>query len=118
MQLCIRRPVPIPVSYTQLYRDDWTLDGYAGDADAGSNDAAGQVADAAPHFTSAQIKSIYEKLSNAYDDFSLQKLTYEEVRDAYFDGVDGTLDYEGNATTCLLYTSQCSFFCKGRRRRW
>lgn len=89
----------IPPGYGQLYRDDWTLDGYAGDADAGSNDAAGQVADAAPHFTSAQIKSIYEKLSNAYDDFSLQKLTYEEVRDAYFDGVDGTLDYEGNATT-------------------
>jgi len=67
------------------------LDGYAGDVDSGT---AEQGADAAPHFTSANLKSIYEELSNAYDDFSLKDLSYEEVRDEYFDGVDGELDYE------------------------
>lgn len=81
----------VPPGYGELYRDDWTLDGYAGDVDSGT---AEQGADAAPHFTSANLKSIYEELSNAYDDFSLKDLSYEEVRDEYFDGVDGELDYE------------------------
>ncbi len=43
-------------------------------------------------FTADELHAIYESVSEAFNKRELGDLTYEEVRDKFFDGVDGELD--------------------------
>ncbi|MGI5849514.1 MAG: hypothetical protein ACOX8Q_05555 [Christensenellales bacterium] len=88
----------VPPGYG-MYKDEQSLGGDTADPDTGGGDATGEAEDAAPHFTYAELKGIYNKLSQAYDDFSLKDLKYDEVCDKYFDGIAGILDLEGNTLT-------------------
>ena len=54
-------------------------------AELGPEGSGGKVS---PVFTGAELRVIYDSLPVSAD------LTYEEVRDQYFDGVEGVLDFE------------------------
>lgn len=82
----------LPPGY-DMYKEEQSRGGNTAGPET-SGGASNGGAKTAPHFASAQLKNIHQKLSQAYDSFALKSLTYEQVRDGFFDGVDGVLDYE------------------------
>jgi hypothetical protein len=88
----------VPPGYG-MYKDEQSLGGDTADPDTGGGDATGEAEDSAPHFTYAELKGIYTKLKQDYDDRTLSGQSYQEVCNQYFDGIAGTLDLEGNTLT-------------------
>ncbi|NLF80613.1 MAG: hypothetical protein GX572_05420 [Clostridia bacterium] len=66
---------------------------------AGGDDDSDAATDAAAYFTRAELEGIYDQLSQDYDDRTLSGLSYQEVFDRYFDGVEGTVYLEGVVLT-------------------
>jgi len=87
----------LPPGY-EMYKNELSLTDSTADMDADA-DSAGAI-EAAPHFTSAELKEIYNELSQAYDSFELGELDYDEVCNKFFDSVDGML--EGNESTAFI----------------
>lgn len=50
------------------------------------------VVDEGDLLSEAELREIYDSLSAAFDERSLEDMTYEQVRDEYFDGVEGVKD--------------------------
>lgn len=57
------------------------------------------------HFTYEELEEIYTALKESYDALELRELDYEGVRDAFFDGIDGALDFEGDYTTMYKWNA-------------
>ena len=82
----------LPPGY-DLYKEEQSRGGSTAVSDTSGGTPEGEF-DVQPHFTSAELRKISEEISKAYNDFTLKDLTYEQVCDKYFNGVDGMLDYE------------------------
>lgn len=85
----------LPPGY-DAYKSEQNSGGGTADFHTDSGEPTDEVTSVASHFTSAQLKDINKKLSQAYNSSLLRNLKYEEVRDKYFGGADGTLDYDGD----------------------
>ena len=72
-------------------------DGGSSSSDDSGGTEAPTGADVEPAFTVTELKDRYEVLKAAYDSRELSEMTYEEVRDKYFMGIDGVLLYEEGA---------------------
>lgn len=75
-----------------------------GEADPGEDE--GQDGDAPAveaHFSAAELEEIHALLDSAYDAWELREMNYEDVRDQFFDGVEGTIKFEGENTTIYAW---------------
>ncbi len=52
------------------------------------------------HFTRAELEKIYAEIEVVYNDLTLKEMTYEEVRDQYFDGFEGKYSDVGGGIDC------------------
>ncbi len=86
-----------PPSYDE-YIELLSEEGAPDDPDVEPTPSSPPEVDVEPFYTMANLERIYEEVSAAYDDFSLREMTYEDVRDEFFGGIEGRPKVYGSTT--------------------
>ncbi len=73
------------------------------DTDVDNNSSA-TVTNDSP-FASAELEVIFEELKDGFENFTMDEMTYEEMKDAYFDGIDGKHASMGDTTDAYTWTA-------------